>query len=351
MRRYYYELAKAANTLVTNMFALKPGENFVITADTESDMAVVEAACSAAFAAGAKPMVVTFPSPLGVGKAADSLLPVAALTGALQCADAWVEFNNQWLLYSTPFETAMKENPKLRYMCLVGMDADMMVRLIGRIDQKALSAFLHEVANQTIAAKTMRITTPAGCDLECELNPENKLSCDDGDAHQPGMHMLGGQICFVPKLASISGTLVFDGTLCPYPGFLKEPVTMTVISGVVSDIRGGAQARQFAAWLDGFKNANMLRLAHGCYGLNPGAKLTGRVIEDERVWGATEWGLGYLSSVDAPKEFIDAPSHCDGVCLDSSVWLDGRQIMQAGRFVDRTLQKMAEELGMSECVS
>ena len=342
---YFYELADAARRLVNDMLGLKPGETFVITADTESDMEVVRATASAAFAAGAKPMVVTYPAPLGVGKAADPMLPVDALTGALSSADAWVEFNNQWMLYSTPFERAMAANKKLRYLCLVGMDADMMTRLIGRVDQSRLSKFLRVVADMTYSAKTMKITTPAGCDLEFELNPENILSCDDGVATVPGMYMLGGQICFIPKLASINGLLVFEGTISPVPGAVSEPVIMTVEEGAVREIKGGASAASFRAWLESFNDPSMFRLAHCCYGLNPGAKVTGNVLEDERVWGATEWGMGYLSAFDAPKEHFDAPSHCDGLCLNSSVWLDGKPILDTGKFVEPRLKEMARGLG------
>jgi leucyl aminopeptidase (aminopeptidase T) len=290
-------------------------------------------------------MVIIVPAPLGVGKAADPLLPVDALTGALEKADAWVEFNNQWLLYSTPFERAMAANKKLRYLCLVGMDASMMNRLIGRVDQTALAELLHAVADMTGRAKAMRITTPSGGDLSFELNPVNKLSCDDGQAKTPGMFMLAGQICFIPKLSTISGTLVFEGTISPAPGFIAEPVSMTVEKGIIRNIRGGRTAAEFRAWLESFHDPAMFRLAHGCYGLNPGAKLTGNVLEDERVWGATEWGIGYLSASDAPEEHFDAPSHCDGLCLNSSVWLDGTQIMDRGSFTDPRLKELARKLG------
>ncbi|MDR0599632.1 MAG: hypothetical protein LBG84_06065 [Treponema sp.] len=345
MAKYFYELTLAARRLAEDMFGLKPGETAVITADTESDMDVVNAAAAAFFAAGAKPMVITLPAPLGVGKAADPLLPVEALTGALEKADAWVEFNNQWLLYSTPFERAMAANKKLRYLCLVGMDADMMVRLIGRVDQVKLAQLLHTVADMTGRARTMRITTPSGCDLSFEINPANKLSCDDGQAKTPGMFMLAGQICFIPKLSSVNGTLVFEGSISPVPGSIGEIVTMTVEKGVIQDIRGGRAAAEFRAWLERFHDPAMFRLAHGCYGLNPGAKLGGNVLEDERVWGATEWGIGYLSAADAPEEHFDAPSHCDGLCLNSSVWLDGTQIMDRGSFTSSSLKELARAAG------
>lgn len=341
---YEYELGKSADRLIKDMLKLKAGETFIITADTESDERVVDAAARSAYAVGAKPMVIWLPSPLGVGKAADPMLPVEALTGALSEADAWVEFNNQWLLYSTPFLQAMEKNKRLRYICLVGMNTDMMVRVIGRVDQQLLAQFLLKVTEMTGSAASMRITTPAGTDLEFETEPRHKLSCDTGEAAGPGMYMLGGQICFIPRLDSINGTLVFDGSLVPPCGLLAEPVVMKVEKGRVSDIRGGKQAREFKAWLESFDDPNMFRLAHGCYGFNPGAKLTGDILEDERVWGATEWGLGYLSVIDAPPEGIDAKSHTDGICLNSSVWLDGEQIMDQGAVVHSGLKALADQL-------
>lgn len=342
--RYEYELGLAADILMRDMFAIKKGETIIITADTESDERVVDAAARSAFAQGGKPMVIWLPSPLGVGKAADPALPVEALTAALSHADAWVEFNNEWLLYSTPFIRAMEANPTLRYVCLVGMDVDLMVRVLGRVDTAALGVFLHKVADMTGAAKTMRITTPAGCDLSFEMEPAHRLSCDDGGASTPGMHMLAGQICFIPKLDSIEGSLVFDGSIVPPCGLLAEPVVLKIEKGRVAEVKGGRQAAQFKAWLESFKDPNMFRLAHGCYGFNPGALLTGNILEDERVWGCTEWGIGYLSPIDAPPAGINAKSHTDGICLNSSVWLDGIKIMDCGKLVDPELKALAAAL-------
>jgi leucyl aminopeptidase (aminopeptidase T) len=342
---YEYELHKAALILAQEMFRLKPGETFVITADTQSDPRVVQAAAAAAHSVGAIPMVITVASPMGVGKAADALLPVAALSAALGQADAWVEFNKQWLLYSTPFEQAMAVNPRLRYMCLVEMTVDMMVRLIGRIDAALLSKFMHKVTDMTQRAAHMRITTPAGNDLSFGLLPTQRtVSCDDGLCETPGMHFLGGQISFIPDFATINGLLVFDGTIAPPCGFLKEPVMLEVDHGQVTRLSGGRQADELRRWLESFADPNMYRLAHGCYGFNPGARLCGNVLEDERVWGCTEWGLGYLSPVDAPPDGIQAKSHMDGICLNSSVWLDGDQVLQEGMVIHPELKELADQL-------
>ena len=346
MSEYYgYELTKAAYILAKDMFCLQPGETYVITCDTQTDMRVVHAAAAAAHTVGAKPMVITLASPRGVGKAADPMLPISALTAALSEADAWVEFNKQWLLYSTPFEQAMAKNKQLRYMCLVGMDVDMMVRLVARIDMPLLSEFMHKVTDMTQKARSMRITTPAGNDLSFKLLPEERVvSCEDGICNTSGMHFLGGQISFIPDFESINGKLVFDGTLSPPCGMLTEQVRIDVENGRAVKISGGNQADEFRQWLESIDDPNMFRLAHGCYGLHPGAKLTGNILEDERVWGCTEWGIGYMDAVSAPPDGIRAKSHCDGICLNSSVWLDGVQTLDKGAVIHPELKHLADRL-------
>jgi len=342
---YEYELGKAAKILCEELFKLKPGETFVITADTECEKRVIDATATAAFACDAKPMVIYTASPLGVGKAADPMLPLESLTAALLKADAWVEFNNQWLLYSTPYDIAMKENKKLRHLCLVGMNVDMMVRNIGRVDYPNLEKFMKLATKKTLSAKHMRITTPAGTDVEFDNELDRKPIIELGYADTPGSHMMAGQIGWSPNFESINGTIVFDGSLVPpIIGILKEPVRLTIKKGEVVKIEGGKEAAEYEKWLKSFNHPQMLKLAHVCYGFNPGARLTGDILEDERIWGGTEWGLGNVGAILVPGG-ISGPSHTDGICLNSSVWLDGVQIMDKGQILDPELKKLAEKLG------
>jgi len=345
MVHYEYELGKAADIVVRDLFALKPGETFVITADTESDSHVVDATARAAFAIGAKPMVIWTASPLGVGEAADPMLPVEALTGALKGADAWVEYNNQWLLYSTPYNVAMKQNKKLRHLNLVGMNPDMMIHCIGRIDFAALQEFQETFSAMLTETKHVRITTPAGEDIEFKHKPGIPIRCRMGYAHKPGSEMLAGQISSTPDFDSINGTVVFDGSLVPPCGKLEEPIRLAIEAGTIVKVEGGVQAREFEAWMNGFNHPQMKRLAHLSYGVNPGAKLTGDIVEDERVWGSTEWGIGSVPGTIVPPDGFPGPSHCDGICMNSSVWLDGEQVLDAGTFIEPQLVRLAEKLG------
>ena len=341
---YEYELGKAADMLVRDSFKLKEGEIFVITADTKSDRRVVDATARAAFSVGAKPMVILTSTPLGTARMTDSWLPSASIRGALKEADAWVEFNTMYLLYSETHCIVMKENPKLRYLCLPDMHTDVFVRLFARTDNRLLAEFLNKVAEMTKKAKKVRFTTPAGEDVEFENNPDWPVDADAGYADTPGTHMLAGQIGWAPIMKSVNGVIVFDGSLVPQIGIVSQPVKVYVEEGEIKKVEGGREATQWEAWLRSFNHPQMLRVAHVCYGFHPWAKLTGQLGEDERIWGCTQWGFGSADSHSVPPDGIPAPSHTDGVSLNTSVWLDGKQIMDCGKVIEPSLVPLAEKL-------
>ena len=342
---YEYELGKAAKILCEDLFKLKQGEIFIITADTECEKRVVDATATAAFACDAKPMVIYTASPLGIGKDADTLLPLESLTAALLKADAWVEFNNKELFCTTAYEIAMKDNKKLRYLSLSGMNVDMMVRDIGRIDYFNLEQFLKLITQKTLSTKHMRITTPGGTDIEFDNEPSHNILMYPGYADTPGSYLMAGTIIWSPNFDSVNGTIVFDGSIVPpIVGILKEPVRLTIKKGEIVRINGGKEAIDYNNWLKSFDHPQILKLAHVSYGFNPGARLTGNLLEDAKVWGATEWGFGNVRDTFVSGG-IYGPSHSDGICLNSSVWLDGIQIMDKGQIIHPELKKYAEKLG------
>ena len=336
------ELQNAARKLIREIFAVQPGETVTMTLDYDSSQTVARVIADAVQEAGAFPMILQTPTPGGVGKAADPDLPVDALSGALLASDVWIELNHQWLLYSTPFERAYRNNEKLRYMCLADFDEGLLIRTVGHVETARLQAFMERTAELHKQAKTMRVTTPAGTDVCFEMEPRHYVCVDSGDASRPGMHMLTGQLNIVPRFRTIQGTIVFDGSVTPPFGrILNEPIRLTVVDGVIVRVEGGKEAEEYEAWLRHFDDPGMLKMAHIAYGFNPGAILTGSVVEDERVWGCTEWGIGYVSTIDAPPDGQEAVSHSDGICLNSSVWLDDRQIMDHGRIVDPELAALS----------
>jgi leucyl aminopeptidase (aminopeptidase T) len=154
--------------------------------------------------------------------------------------------------------------------------------------------------------------------------------------------MMPGQIGWTPFFESINGTIVFDGSVSPF-GIIDIPIKLHIKKGYIIKIEGGSMAFKYEKYLKSFNDPIMLRMAHVCYGFNPGAKLTGNCLEDERIWGAVEWGIGEVGSMLIPGG-IPAASHTDGICLNASVWLDTIQIMKEGDVIDPELKEFADKL-------
>ena len=340
------EVAVAAHKVVNQLCAVKTGENLLVTVDSAGSFRIAEQIARAGEMAGAKVMLAWHSTPVGVGKVGEKYLP-DALHAAIPETDVWIEVNHQWLGYSTPYENALVPPRRVRYLCLDGLNEERIVRLIGKIDLAAQDAFQSKVVELTKQAREMRITTPAGTNVSFENDPDrpviSELWC-----HTPGAHFLLGQIAWAPIEESIHGPIAFDGSFyggepADFPR-LSEPVTFHVQKGVCEDITGGEQARLVRWWMKSLNDPNMYHEAHICYGFNPGARPSGICVEDERIWGVTEWGFGH-QGIQFQAGGKPAVSHLDGICLNSSVWQDGVQVLDEGRVVHPQLVDLAPRLG------
>ncbi len=344
MHYYEFEMARAADEIVRELVKVKPGETFILTADTKSDEKVVNTTAQSIFAIGGKPMVIWCATPPGPGRMVDEFLPSAALKAALAEADCWIEFNTQYILYSEISEYVQRNNKKLRTLCLPCMDTDVFVRLFAYTDHKTLKYFLGKVREMIAKANKVRITSEAGTDIEFINNPSHPVFSRNGYADTPGTHQLAGMIAWAPELDSINGIVVVDGSIVPQFGKVDMPVTIYLEKGHITKISGGRLAFEFEQYLCSFNHPQMLRPAHACIGFHPNAKLTGQIGEDERLWGGSQWGFGSIGMHLIPPDGVPAPSHIDCTCPDSSVFLDGKQITDRGKVVDLKLQELAGTL-------
>ncbi|MCL5045777.1 MAG: leucyl aminopeptidase, partial [Actinobacteria bacterium] len=128
------ELAKAAHVIVDELCRVKPRESVIITLDSATEWRPAEEIAKAAEVAGANVMIGWHSTPDGYGKVADPRLP-DGLKAAIPNSDVWVELNNQWLLYSSPWLEAMS-GVRTRYLFLGGLNTDQIVRCIGKINTK-----------------------------------------------------------------------------------------------------------------------------------------------------------------------------------------------------------------------
>jgi 2,5-dihydroxypyridine 5,6-dioxygenase len=341
------EIAVAAYKVAHDLTGLKKGESLLITVDSAGNWRVAEETAKAAEALGAKVMIAYHSTPSGYGKVGDKYLP-DSLKVAIPETDVWIEFNNQWLLYSTPWENALTNPKRVRYLFLGGLDEEQFVRCVGKVDLDLQREFQTTIVGLTQNGKKMRINNSAGTDVSFENGVGRPPITNEGWALEPGPHFLLGQMGWAPVEESINGIIAFDGSFSGGGeadlGVLKEPVVFHLKDGICQDITGGSDANFLRGWFARLNDPNMYRAAHVCYGFNPGAKLSGLCTEDERVWGSTEWGFGYQGPM-YKRDGIDAVSHVDGICLNSSVWIDGQQIMDEGKLVEPKLADLASKMG------
>ncbi len=339
------ELGKAGYIVAQEMCRIKKGESVIITVDSVMDFRPVAEVAKAAEAIGGKVMVAWHSTPSGYGKVADPQLP-ESLKKAIPAADVWIEFNNQWLLYSTPWIEAMS-NGRTRYLFLGGLDPERIARCIARLDMELQEEFQNKVVELTKKASKMRITTAAGTDVSFE-NVKERPMTNELRADVPGPHFLVGQIGWAPGEESIDGVIVFNGSFSGGGeadlGILAHPIELVVREGRIAEINGEDEAKKMSAWLKKLGDPNMYNLAHVCYGFNPGAILTGLCTEDERVWGSTEWGIGYQGPM-FEGSLEDAVSHADGICLNSTVWVNDELLLKEGKVVHPELSEIAKAMG------
>lgn len=335
------ELQKGAYTLAKEIMLIKPGENVVISGDTASDKRVIDAVAGAVYAIGGVPTIINYATAPTVG-----LQPPAPIAAAVAKADVWIEFTYSYIMHSKAFRDAMDFGT--RYICLTGMDVEMLVNTISRVDYTTmieLGEYMKSVLEQT---DEVRIKCPNGTNLVA-YNRGRGIRHSGQLATKKGYPiMLGGQISWCPIESTINGTLVFDGAIFPplELGKLNNPITLHLEEGRVIKVVGGAEAKIFENWLHSFNDDNMFRLAHYSLGFNPGVtKVTGRIVEDERVFGCMEFGIGSQGAA-IMGEFWTAASHTDGIVLKPTIIFDGKVFEKEGIYLDEKARELCKKLGV-----
>jgi leucyl aminopeptidase (aminopeptidase T) len=336
-----FEVFAASRKLVEDVMLVKPGESVLISADTSCDMRVVRATAAAAYAAKAHPVVLIYET-----RPRPKMEPPGPVAGAAKGADVWIELTLASLLYSETHAAAIATG--CRYICLAGMDVDMLLATIGNIDFDKMLELGEAITHIFSGTDQITMRSEDGTDITGTMKGRRvKHQGKRADTRGESI-MLGGQVTFMPVEESLNGTIVIDGSAWPpYDlGQLRDPIRMTVEKGVVRKMEGGREARMFDEYLKSLGDPNMYCLAHYSLGLNPGVRrLTGRIIEDERVFGCITIGFGAQGANHGGRG-IKAVGHADGILTKPTFILDGKTVELNGRYTHPDLVKICRELGM-----
>jgi aminopeptidase len=120
---------------------------------------------------------------------------------------------------------------------------------------------------------------------------------------------------------------VVDGSMAGV-GLVRTPIRITIEDGYATTITGGEEADRLRALLDAH-GREARTVAEFGIGTNDRARLTGVILEDEKVMGTIHIAFGDNKSMGGS---VRVASHLDGLVTAPTVYFDDRLIMDRGQF-------------------
>jgi leucyl aminopeptidase (aminopeptidase T) len=215
-----------------------------------------------------------------------------------------------------------------RVATLPGITEDSMNRTLSA-DYERVAQLSKKIARILTKGKSAHVTTATGTDIRLDISGREAHE-DTGLAHKKGEYtnLPAGEAYLAPIEGKAEGMLVVDGSIAGI-GLLPRPIIMEVSKGYVTKISGGPQALALKRLVKPFGMAG-LNIAELGVGTNYKAKVTGLVLEDEKVLGTVHLALGDNTSMGGR---VHVPSHLDGVVLSPTLTIDGKVILDKGRLV------------------
>jgi aminopeptidase len=217
----------------------------------------------------------------------------------------------------------------VRVATFPGITEDVMIRGMNADYKKIakLSIKLKEILEK---GKLIRVTAPAGTDISFDIAGRTAFA-SKGLFHKKGEsgNLPTGETFLAPVEGTANGVFVVDGSMAGLGLIKNANIKIEVKDGFATNITGGKLAAELRKQLD--KVGRMARnIAEFGIGTNDSAKLSGVLLEDEKVMGTVHIALGNNVSMGGS---VNVPLHLDGVIKKPNVWMDGKILMKDGKLL------------------
>jgi leucyl aminopeptidase (aminopeptidase T) len=211
---------------------------------------------------------------------------------------------------------------------LPGVTEDIMVRCMNA-DYHRIAERTHRLCELLEQTAVVRVQAPAGTDVRLPI-AGRRAHASSGLFRERGQwgNLPTGEAYLAPVEGQSSGLVVVDGSMAGI-GVTTRPIHIVVENGYATRITGGPEAEQLIALLEphGREARNVAEFG---IGTNDRARLTGVILEDEKVMGTVHIAFGDNKSMGGT---VRVASHLDGLVKQPTVWFDDRKIMEAGRLL------------------
>lgn len=320
---------------------VRRGDPVAILSETLSRQLNVQLAELALLQIGARPFHIVMPSPkqttevpirsTGCSVALDEHpAAVAALKASTMVADLTVE----GMLHARETASILEAGSRILYIS--GEQPEILERLP---PDPQLKGKVEQALTLLRNAKTMRVTSLAGTDLEVDV-VDAKAGGGWGGVDRPGQigHWPGGLVAFYPRANAVNGTVVLDvGDInLTFKRYLESRVVLHIENDRIVRIDGdGLDAELTRSYFAAWKDENAYCTAHLGWGMNPLARWDSMVMYDRGDHNGVEqraFAGNFLFSTGA-NQFADrfTLGHFDIPMRNCTVMLDDMLVIDQGK--------------------
>jgi len=314
-------MKKAAYTALTKCMGIKKKDSLLIITDKKKKK-IAEAFFYEAMPLCRHILLVTIP----IGKIHGEE-PPKLVAETMKKYDVALLITTMSLSHTKARKAACKKG--VRMASMPGITVDMMKRCIP-VDYDKITKLNKKILKYGKKTAKVRVTASNGTDIYLVVkNIKGDTVGDNGVYKKKGEfgNLPAGEVCWAPKEGKTNGVFVVDASM--FDEKMKKPITIKVKNGYACDITGGAQAKKLMKMLKPL-GKSAFNIAELGIGTNPKAKITGNVLEDEKVKGTCHIALGNNTGLGGK---IYAKCHLDGVIKKPTIFFDKKCIMKNGRFL------------------
>lgn len=312
------KLARAARTALTQCLAVKENETVLVIANPETQR-IAEALYKEGLKVTPHTALLLYPKGTINGEE-----PPALVTDAMAKSDVIIAPTVTSVTHTAARRRACKAGARMATM--PGISEEFFVRGLSA-DYTEIQRITKKIFGYLDAAAVAHVTSPSGTDVVLDIR--NSAVVSDGNLQRKGMctNLPTGETELAPRNAK--GVLVVDRC----GDYITEPTTLELKDGYIVSFEGNPSGRRFKRLIEEAKkrdgNNNAAFIAEFAIGTNKSAKVTGNVLESEKVFGTCHFGFG--SNMSYPGGRNASTLHIDTIVLKPTITLDGRTIMKAGK--------------------
>lgn len=311
-------LARAGGDLLRTCMGLKQGESLLVVTDLPTRR-IGEALFEGGMQSGANALLMVM-QPTGRNGAE----PPDAVAAAMKRAEVVVCPTQFSLTHTQARLEASKAGARIATM--PGITEEMFFKGAVSADYAAVAELSQKVTDRLSRASEARLVK-GGTELVMSLEGRRAVA-STGLYRERGQsgNLPTGEAYIAPVEGTASGTTIIDGSIAGI-GPLREPVTVRLERGLLVDADGSDGRRLLEMLGDSPEARNLGELG---VGTNDRARITGVILEDEKVYGTVHLAFGDNSTFGGNTR---AGVHIDGIILEPDLYLNGELVASSGRLL------------------